>query len=130
MSGNIGMEKEVTGDFDEVVTKTIEALKSEGFGVLTRIDVHTILKEKIDVDFEKYVILGACNPTLAHKALTKTRNIGLLLPCNVIVYEKEPNTIVVSMINPKVMEDVLPDVDLAEVSGPAAEKLTSALGKI
>ncbi len=76
------------------------------------------------------MILGACNPTLAHKALTATDNIGLLLPCNVVVYEKEAGVQVVSAINPKVMEQALPGVDISEVSVPAAEKLASAIGKI
>ncbi len=86
--------------FDEAVEKTTEALKAEGFGVLTEIDIKATLKKKLDVDFYKYKILGACNPTLAYKALQAEDKIGTMLPCNVIVQEREPGIIEVSAIDP------------------------------
>jgi uncharacterized protein (DUF302 family) len=88
--------------FDETLERTKAALKSEGFGVLTTIDVRQTLKEKIDVDFERYVILGACNPVLAHRALLAEHELGLLLPCNVIVHEHGEQT-AVSIIDPAQM---------------------------
>ncbi|GAC1695934.1 MAG: DUF302 domain-containing protein [Ktedonobacteraceae bacterium] len=77
----------VEGSFDETLTHVTEALKTEGFGVLTTIDVQTTMKAKLNVDFERYVILGACNPQLAHQALELEHNIGLLLPCNVVIHQ-------------------------------------------
>ena len=130
MAEGLGIERVVQGDYDDVVSRTVEALKSEGFGVLTRIDVKATLKEKLDADFTNYVILGACNPPLAHKALTKTKDVGLLLPCNVIVYEREPGSIVVSAVNPKAMLAIMPDADLSEVADPAFEGLTAAVNKV
>lgn len=126
----LGIEKEVKGGYDEVVERTIEALKTEGFGVLTRIDVKPVLKEKLGEDFRNYVILGACNPKLANKALNATLDVGLLLPCNVVVYEKEPGLMVVSAINPRAMMNMLPDAGLSEVGEQAASKLSAALEKI
>ena len=85
--------KTFTYTFEETIAKVTEALKSEGFGVLTQIDISAKLKEKIKVDYRKYVILGACNPSLAHKALLTEDKIGVMLPCNVIVQQKSENEI-------------------------------------
>ena len=89
--------------FANVLEALPEALKKEGFGVLTEIDVKATLKKKLDVDFRNYMILGACNPNLAHQALTQEPHIGLLLPCNVVVQEQEGGRIVVSMADTKAM---------------------------
>ena len=95
-------EVQMNSPYDESVTRVIDALKDEGFGVLTRIDVHDTFKAKLDVDFRKYSILGACNPTLAHKALSNRPDAGLMLPCNVIVEEEGDGTLV-RIIDPAAM---------------------------
>lgn len=105
-------------DFDEVLQRVSAALKSQGFGVLTEIDVQATLKQKLDVDFRRYRILGACNPSLAHQALSQELTIGLLLPCNVVVYEGDSGDTVVSFTNPKQLFKV---VDSPAVSGLADE---------
>ena len=89
-----------TSPFDEVLAKVPEALKAEGFGVLTEIDVQATLKKKLDVDFRRYRILGACNPPFAHQALQHSLDVGMLLPCNVIVYETDDRKTVVSAVDP------------------------------
>lgn len=117
-------------DYDEAVSKTTEALKAEGFGVLTSIDVKATMKTKLDVDFRRYVILGACNPPLALKALTGEPLIGLLLPCNVVVMERDGGGSVVSAFKPT---EGFSLVDNAEVQPLAAEvegRLTRVLANI
>jgi len=89
-----GFSKETTYPFEKAIERATEELAKEGFGVLTTIDVKATLKKKIDVDFKNYTILGACNPPFAHKALTAEEEVGMLLPCNVVVYEKEGKTVV------------------------------------
>ncbi|RKY94621.1 MAG: ABC transporter ATP-binding protein [Ignavibacteriae bacterium] len=101
-----GFSKTVDLSFEQTIEKVTEELKKEGFGVLTTIDVKDTLKKKIDVDFKKYTILGACNPPIAHKALQTEEEIGLLLPCNVIVYEKDDKT-KVSMFDPMLMTKIV-----------------------
>ncbi len=114
------------------IVQVTEALKVEGFGVLTEIDVQATLKKKIDVDFRPYVILGACNPKLAHRALTAAPEVGLLLPCNVTVSQVDPNTIEVSLVDPIGMLDFVKRPELASVAAEAGERLArvaAALGK-
>jgi uncharacterized protein (DUF302 family) len=118
MAASYEISKTVTLSYEKAVEKVTEELKKEGFGVLTTIDVRETLKKKINVDFQKYVILGACNPPFAHKALLAEEQIGLLLPCNVIVYEKEGKTVVaafdpmtmITMVSNEVLESVAEEV--------------------
>lgn len=92
--------KTVNDDFDTVLSKVTEELKKEGFGVLTEIDIKSTFKKKLDVDFRRYTILGACNPQFAHKALLAEDNIGTMLPCNVIVQQRENGQVEVSAVDP------------------------------
>jgi uncharacterized protein (DUF302 family) len=101
-----GMSIGVKGSIDTVKAKVIDALKTQGFGVLTEIDVQKTLKEKLGVDFEPYLILGACNPHLAHQALSADRSIGLLLPCNVVLRVSGEH-VEVSILDPEVMFSVV-----------------------
>jgi uncharacterized protein (DUF302 family) len=118
-----GFGTELDVPFDEAIERTKAALKTEGFGVLTTIDVRQTMKEKLDVDFEPYVILGACNPTLAHRALTAEHELGLLLPCNVIVHEHEGKS-AVSIVDPVQMLGFVGDNPaLSAVADEAATKL-------
>jgi len=104
----LGLRVKLNLPFDQVVQKTTEALKAEGFGVLTEIDIKATLKQKLNADFRRYVILGACNPPLAQRALSANLDVGLLLPCNVTVYEEGAGA-VVTAVNPIAMLDVLKD---------------------
>ena len=106
MTTDIGIRATLKISFDEAIQTTVDALKIEGFGVLTQIDVKTTLKDKIKVDFHRYVILGACNPTLAHRALSANPDVGLLLPCNITVQEAEGG-VVVTAVDPIQMLGVL-----------------------
>jgi uncharacterized protein (DUF302 family) len=126
-----GLKKIVNASVDETDARVREELKKEGFGVLTEIDVKSTLKEKLDVDFRPYRILGACNPPLAHRALMEERDIGLLLPCNVVVYEgEEPGQTVVSILDPVLQLGVAGRDDmrpLAEEVRARMERVLSAL---
>ena len=110
-------------DFEAAVVRVTEALRAEGFGVLTEIDVKGTLKKKLDVDFRRYKILGACNPPLAHKALTNELLVGLLLPCNVVVYEEDDATVTVSAVNPKEMFKVVSNPELLSVAETVDAKI-------
>ncbi len=122
-----GIEARLSLSYDEAVEKVTGTLKQEGFGVLTSIDVHATLKAKINVDFKRYVILGACNPQLAHQALTEENDVGLLLPCNVIVYETEDGGSVVSAIDPVAMLSVTGRDDLGPMADEVSQRLTRAI---
>jgi uncharacterized protein (DUF302 family) len=121
-----GFSKTVSMSYNDAVEKVTSELKKEGFGVLTSIDVKDTLKKKIDVDFKKYIILGACNPTLAHKALQSEEELGLLLPCNVLVYERERET-VVSVFNPLVMTEIIENNNLTPIATEVKERLERVL---
>lgn len=109
--------------FDEAIQKTTEALKKEGFGVLTEIDIKSTLKKKLDVDFYRYTILGACNPGFAHKALLSEDKIGSMLPCNVIVQEKETGIVEISAVDPAASMQAVENESLATIAGEVREKL-------
>ena len=121
-----GFTKTTDYSFEQAIEKVTEELKKEGFGVLTTIDVKDTLKKKIDVDFKKYTILGACNPKLAHSALQVEEELGLLLPCNVIVYEKNDKT-VVSIFDPRVMTLVIDNPEMKPVAEEVKNKLERVL---
>jgi uncharacterized protein (DUF302 family) len=108
--------------YAQAVENVSEALKEEGFGVLTEIDVKATLKEKLDIDFRKYVILGACNPHLAHEALSEDLDVGLLLPCNVIVFEDDGN-VEVAVVEPRTLLGVIENPGLNKVAVEARERL-------
>ncbi len=118
--------KKVNYGFEEAIEKVTEELKKEGFGILTEIDVKATLKKKLDVDFRNYKILGACNPPFAHKALSAEANIGVLLPCNVVVQETADGSVEISAVNPM---DTMQTVKNRELEGIAAE-VTARLKKV
>jgi uncharacterized protein (DUF302 family) len=109
--------------FDQALENTVEALKTEGFGVLSEIDIQGAMKTKLGVDMPRYRILGACNPPLAHQALQTEPDIGLLLPCNVIVREAEDGRVVVGFLNPQVMVELVDKPGMKAVSDEAEERL-------
>ena len=124
-----GMTTTVRGSLDEVRAKVTEALKQQGFGILTEINVQKTLKEKIGADFEPYVILGACNPQLAHRALSADRAVGLLLPCNVVL-RGLGGTVEVSILDPEAMFSVVDaqtQAALAALPGEAKRRVQAAL---
>lgn len=114
-------------DYDEAVSRVTKSLKAEGFGVLTEIDIKATMKKKLDVDFRRYVILGACNPPFAHKALSTEELIGLLLPCNVVVMENDGGGSTVSILNPSEIFSLVDNPDLVPVAAEVTERLTRAL---
>ena len=117
--------------YEQTIEKVTAALKEEGFGVLTEIDVKATLKKKLDVDFRKYIILGACNPALANQALNNELEIGLLLPCNVIVYEDEAaGDTVVSIVDPIIMMSVVKNGGLVGIANEAATQLRRVLAAV
>ncbi|NNF12394.1 MAG: DUF302 domain-containing protein [Gemmatimonadetes bacterium] len=123
-----GYKRTVEGSPDAVEATVREALASEGFGVLTEIDVKETLKNKLDVDFRPYKILGACNPPLAHKALSNETDIGLLLPCNVVVYEgDEPGTTVVAALDAVLQLGVSGRADMEELANEVMTRMRRAI---
>jgi uncharacterized protein (DUF302 family) len=110
------------GDFDQAVTRVTEELQKEGFGILTEIDVQATLKKKIDVDRRPYKILGACNPQLANRALTAVPDIGLLLPCNVVVRENDDDSVDVGFLDPGMMSAMV-EGDIEEIAVDARARL-------
>ena len=124
-----GITRTVSTGYDETIARLRELLKEEGFGVLTEIDVKRTLKEKIDKDVEPYVILGACNPKLASRALELEPDIGLLLPCNVIVSRRGGETHV-GVVNPQSMVEFTSNLELAEVSHEADARLRRVIDKL
>lgn len=117
-----GFSKTTDYNFEQAIDKVTEELKKEGFGVLTTIDVKDTLKKRIDVEFKNYTIIGACNPTFAHNGLQIEEELGLLLPCNVIVYEKNNKT-VVSVFDPTIMTIIVDNAELKTVAEDVKLKL-------
>jgi uncharacterized protein (DUF302 family) len=127
---NYGFSKIVNLGYDEAIAKVTEELKKEGFGVLTEIDVKETLKKKLDVDFKPYKILGACNPPFAYKALQSEEQIGLMLPCNVIVYVNDNNETIVAAINPIASMQAVKNNKLGEVAETIQGKLKKIISNI
>ena len=123
-----GIGKSVPLPYEQAVERTREALQQEGFGVLTEIDVKATLKKKLDVDFKKYVILGACNPPLAWQGFQAEPDIGLLLPCNVIVYEEGVARSRVAVLDPLVQLGITGRKDMVPLANEARKRLERALG--
>jgi uncharacterized protein (DUF302 family) len=115
--------KTISGNFDDVIIKVTDELKKEGFGILTEIDVKETLKKKLDVDFKKYKILGACNPSFAYEALKAEDKIGAMLPCNVIVIEQAPGQIEVAAIDPIASMQAVANPNLGKVASEVQNKL-------
>ena len=116
--------------YENAISKVTDALKEEGFGVLTEIDVKATLKKKLNVDFRKYVILGACNPPYAHRTLQADLDVGLLLPCNVIVYETDDKKAYVSVLNPVSALEVIKSEELRKIAKEVSEKLKRVVDKV
>jgi uncharacterized protein (DUF302 family) len=128
----IALSTTLRTSFDEAVQRTREALAQNGFGVLTEIDMKATLKDKLGADMENYLILGACNPPLAHQAVTVDRQIGLLLPCNVVVRADptDQNTVIVDAMNPRLLVEVTGDAGLEPVADEVAAKLQAAIDSL
>ncbi len=124
-----GITVRMAASFAEAVARVREALKAQGFGVLTEIDVQATLRDKLGQEMEPYLILGACNPPLAHRALTADRSIGLLLPCNVVVRTESGQT-VIEALDPQVMITIAGEGSLQPVADEAASRLRAALDSV
>jgi uncharacterized protein (DUF302 family) len=116
--------------FDEALSRIPEALKAEGFGVLTEIDVQQTLKKKLDVDFRRYRILGACNPPFAHRALQRSLDVGMLMPCNVIVYEDDEGRAVVSAVDPMQTLAAQGDAEMRPLAEAVQQKLRTVVDSL
>jgi uncharacterized protein (DUF302 family) len=125
----IGIRRSVKGNYDEVLARIPEALKAQGFGVLTRIDVKQTLKEKIGADFRRYQILGACNPRYAHRALTAEPAVGVLLPCSVAVWEEDDGGVTVNAVDP-LQTIAAADPTLAPIAAEVHDALVRALATL
>lgn len=123
MSIDIGLEKTLDIPYEQAVDQVTAALKEQGFGVLTEIDVKATFKKRLDADFRRYVILGACNPNLAYQALQAELGIGLLLPCNVIVYENDDRQSTIAVVDPISMLGIVQSDDLDPVADEARRRL-------
>jgi uncharacterized protein (DUF302 family) len=124
------LDKRVDSEFDEVVEQTTNALSDEGFGILCDIDVQQTLKKKLDEEFRRYRILGACNPPLAHQALEEELQLGTLLPCNVVVYETDEGEVGVSAVDPEVMLSVVDNPELDSIAVDVRERFERVLDEL
>jgi len=123
-------QKRLDGSFDEVVERTIEALGAEGFGVLCDIDVQATFAKKLDEEFRQYRILGACNPPLAHEGLNEELELGALLPCNVVVYEDDDGSIVVSAVDPAQLVGIADNPELDSIATEVSERFDRVLDSL
>jgi uncharacterized protein (DUF302 family) len=130
MATDLGIRATLNLPYEQAIQQTTEALKAEGFGVLTQIDVKAVMKQKLDVDFRRYMILGACNPPFAHRSLSANLDVGLMLPCNVTVYE-EGNGSVVTAVDPVVMLGALQeDPSLHEIAAEVRTRLQRVIASL
>ena len=127
---NYYISKKVDYSFDDAIIRVTDELKEEGFGVLTEIDVKETLKKKLDVDFKKYRILGACNPGFAHQALQKEDKIGTMLPCNVIVEEHEDGSVEISAVDPLASMQAVENDDLAAIATQVRDRLAKVINRV
>lgn len=127
---NYYFSKTITGSFNDVIEKVTEALKSEGFGILTEIDLKSTLKKKLDVDFYNYTILGACNPPFAYQALLAEDKIGTMLPCNVIVQEKVAGEVEVSAVDPAASMQAIENEELAGIAAEIRTRLQKVIEQL
>jgi uncharacterized protein (DUF302 family) len=126
MTSTVGIGRRLDVPFDVAMERTRAALKDQGFGVLTEIDMQQTMKEKLHCEFRRYTILGACNPPFAHRALTVDLEVGLLLPCNVVLYEDGTSTVVQAM-DPRAVLSLLPNPEIANLAGEVRDRLIRAL---
>lgn len=127
---NYTYSTKIKGEFEEVIDRVTAELKTEGFGVLTQIDIAKTLKEKLDVDFKQYRILGACNPHFAYKALTEEEKIGVMLPCNVIVVEAGEGEYEVSAVSPMASMQAVGNENLGAIAIEVEEKLKAVISRL
>jgi uncharacterized protein (DUF302 family) len=127
---NTGLSRTLRSGFDAALDEVPKALQTEGFGVLTEIDVKETLKKKLDVEFRRYRILGACNPGLAHEALQSRLDVGLMLPCNVVVYEADDGAAIVTAVDPTQTAVALADTGIQKVAEKVRAKLERVLERL
>lgn len=126
-TSSLGITTVLPLDYDQAVEQAKAALKEQGFGVLTEIDVRATMRAKLDIDFQRYVIIGACNPPLAFQALSADKSVGLMLPCNVVVYDNGDGSSTVSALNPMTAMSVVGNADLDAMATAATARLTAAI---
>ncbi|WP_018477743.1 DUF302 domain-containing protein [Pontibacter roseus] len=124
------LSKKINGSFEDATTKVKEALQQEGFGVISEIDLKEKFKEKLQVDFRNYKILGACNPKLAHQAIQQEPNIGVMLPCNVLLQEHENGEVEVTAVNPMETMAAVDNPNLSSLAEEVSQKLKTAINKL
>ncbi len=129
-TSSLGITTVLPLDYDQAVQQAKAALQEQGFGVLTEIDVRATMRAKLDIDFQRYVIIGACNPPLAFQALSADKSVGLMLPCNVVVYDNGDGSSTVSALNPMTAMSVVGNAELDAMATAATAKLTAAIDRL